>query len=349
MRNITYCIVLAMCMTPFSFIHAQDSSIEDLEAMKEVIVKEEKDLLRDEVNSIQEQLDSGEITFAEAETLKKEAAEKHALNIENRVAIIDNKIALKKRNKGVEITDDEDRAVVKISFGDSTEDDIFYLGTKYHKTKYDRRTTSALVFAFGLYNTIGEGQSLNDSEFEIGGSRFSEIGWAWKTRVFKESNWLRIKYGFSFEFNGIKPTDNRYFVDTGDQTELEEFEVDLDKSKFRLDNLVFPVHFEFGPSKKIEKKNYFRYSSRHQFKMGIGGYLGFNLSSRQKLKYKSEGENVKEKIKGDYNTNKIIYGLSTYVGWGDTSLYLKYELNTMFQDNPTKLHGVALGLRFDLD
>jgi hypothetical protein len=349
MRIITYCIALAMWMISIAASQAQETSIEKLESLKEVIINEEKDLLKEEVSTIQQQLDSGEITDTQAEQLKKEAAEKHALNIENRIAIIDNKIALLERNNTVEVLDDDDRTVVSISLGKSEENNIFYLGKKYHEPKYDRRTTSDLVFAFGLYNTIGDGQSLNDTDFEIGGSRFSEFGWAWNTRVFKESNWLRIKYGFSFEFNGIKPTDNRYFVDTGDQTELQEFEGNLDKSKFRLDNLVFPVHFELGPSRKIEKKNYFRYSTSNQFKVGLGGYFGFNLSSRQKLKYENEEGDVKEKLKGDYNTNKIIYGLSTYIGWGDTALYLKYELNTMFKNNTTDLHGVSLGLRFDMD
>ena len=67
--------------------------------------------------------------------------------------------------------------------------------------------------AVGLNNAIAEGQEIGDSDFKIGGSRFFEIGWAWKTRVFEESNWLRLKYGISFQFNGLKPTENRYFVE----------------------------------------------------------------------------------------------------------------------------------------
>lgn len=349
MRIFTYGIALAMWMISIAVCQAQETTIENLESLKESIINEEKDLLKEAVASIQQQLESGAISDTQAEQLKKEAAEKHALNMENRLAIIDHKVALLKRNENTDVIDDDDRAVIRISFGNNKEDNTFYLGRKYKERKYDRRTTSDLVFAFGLYNTLGDGQSLNDSDFEIGGSRFSEIGWAWKTRVFKESNWLRIKYGFSFEFNGLKPTDNRYLVDTGDHTELQEFDVNLEKSKFRLDNLIFPVHFEVGPSRKIDKENYFRYSTRHRFKAGFGGYFGFNLSSRQKLKYDHEEGNVKEKLKGDYNTNKIIYGLSTYIGWDDTALYLKYELNSMFKNNTPDLHGVSLGLRFDMD
>ncbi len=68
-----------------------------------------------------------------------------------------------------------------------------------------------------------EGQSINDSDFKVGGSRFFELGIAWRTRVFEHTNFMRFRYGFSFQFNGLKPTDNRYFVEEGDLTLLEEF------------------------------------------------------------------------------------------------------------------------------
>ncbi|MEZ4874090.1 MAG: hypothetical protein R2793_01200 [Flavobacteriaceae bacterium] len=349
MRLITLSIACAMWLLAMGQCHAQETTLQTLENSKEAIINEEKDLLKAEVEKINKQLENNEITEAEAEQLKAAAAEKHALNIENRLAIVDNKIALIERNNTVEVIDDEGRAVLSISLGKKDKDGTFYLGKKYKERKYDLRTTSDFVFAFGLNNAMGDGQSLNDSDFKIGGSRFAEIGWAWKTRVFKESNWLRIKYGFSFQFNGLKPTDNRYFVDTGAQTVLQEFDGDLDKSKFRMDNLVIPFHFEFGPSKKIEKDTYFRYSTRNQIKIGLGGYAGLSLGPRQKLKFSVDGEDVKQKLKANYNTNNLIYGLSGYIGWRDTALYLKYDLNPIFKDNATDLHNVSLGLRFDMD
>src|SRR5690606_25536706 len=126
--------------------------------------------------------------------------------------------------------------------------------------------------------------------------------WVWNTRVLKNSNWVRFKYGLSFQYNGIKPTDNRYFVDTGEETELQTYPLNLKKSKFRMDNVVVPIHFEFGPSKKIEHKDYFRYNTSNQFKIGIGGYGGINMGPRQKLKFNEDGESKKAKLKANYNT-----------------------------------------------
>ncbi len=348
MRTITYCIALAMWLIAVALGQAQETTVETLEASKEAIINEEKDLLKKAVEEINTQLTNGEISDAEAETLKQEVAEKHALNIENRLAIVDNKIALLERNKNVEVIDDEDRSVLKISLGNS-KDGMLYLGKKYKERKYDRRTKSHLTFSFGLNNAIGDGQTLDDSNFKVGGSRYAEIGLSWKTRVFKNTNWLRVMYGVSFQFNGLKPTDNRYFVDMGEQTTLETFPVNLDKSKFRMDNLVVPIHFEIGPSKKIEKENYFRYSTHNKFKIGLGGYAGINLGTRQKLRFDQDGEEVKQKLKADYNTSNFIYGISGYIGYSDISLYCKYDLNPIFKNNDVDLHNVSLGVRWDWD
>lgn len=333
------------------YCQAQETDLEAIAALKvekQQIIDQEKDALKTEVQAINDQLDNGDITQDEADRLKTEAAQKRALNIENRLAIVDNKIALIERN-GLESTEPEADKDAKEEDVDDTFFGVTVYSGDHHRRKYDRRTKSELVFAFGLNNAIIDGQSIDDSPYQIGGSRFTEIGLSWKTRVFKNSNWLRIKYGFSFTWNGLKPTDNRFFIDTGEQTELQVSEFDLDKAKLRMDNLVIPVHFEMGPSRRIDRENYFRYSERRSFKIGLGGYAGLNLGTRQKLKYKNNGENVKEKIKGNYNTNNFIYGLSGYVGWSSFSLYCKYDLNTIFKDNPVDERNISFGLRWDWD
>lgn len=308
--------------------------IEQLENQKEQIISEEKEALRKEVEAINRRAEAKEIDWEEAEKLKSEAARKHALNIQNRVAIIDNQIALLTREEGTEEFEWEDEE-------DEDDEDHWY-----NKSRYSR-TSTHLVVALGFNNALTEDQSINDSDFKVGGSRFFELGVAWRTRVFERSNFVRLRYGFSFQFNGLKPTDNRYFVENDEQTELVEYEVNLDKSKFRMDNLVFPVHFEFGPSKKVETPRSVWFSTHNKLKIGLGGYAGVNLGERQKLKYEIDGEKEKLKLKGDYNTNDFIYGLSGYVGFGGTSLYVKYDLNPIFKDPNPELHNISVGIRFD--
>lgn len=316
------------------------NKLDHFESEKEKIIQEEKGQLKLTLTGINDRLEQGMITAEQAKEQREKAAKKHALNMENRIAILENKLELEERNpdhtNSVSIFDNE--KVFHIDFNS---------GQK--KRPYDRRTTNDIVLAFGLNNAVSDNNSLDESDFKIAGSRFFEIGWAWKTRVFNNSNWLRLKYGVSFQFNGLKPTDNRYFVEEDDFTVLREFPVELDKSKLRMDNLVVPVHFEFGPSKRTETEEYFRYSTNKMLKIGIGGYAGVNIGERQKLKYEMDGEDRKDKLKGDYNTNELVYGLSGYLSLGGAALYAKYDLNPIFKDPNVEVHNVSLGLRFDLD
>lgn len=211
------------------------------------------------------------------------------------------------------------------------------------------RTTTHLLLAAGFNNALETGQSINESDFKPAGSRFFEIGIVWRTRVLENSNWLRLRYGVSFQFNGLKPTDNRIFFEEGENTFLNEYALDLDKSKFRMDNIVVPVHFEFGPSRRVDTDSKTWFSTANKLKIGLGGFAGFNIGERQKLKYEENGDKVKRKLKGNYNTNDLVYGLSGYMGWGSLALYVKYDLNPIFQSPNPELHNISVGLRFDVE
>ncbi|MGM0932193.1 MAG: hypothetical protein ACQEWD_01970 [Bacteroidota bacterium] len=343
MKTIIIYLVVSLSSLLFQEIYAQSKDsdygqVETLEKLKKEIVTEEKEELKKTVTSLNRLVEKGKITAESAKLQKETAAEKHAKNIENRITILENKFALESRNSP------NDKSVW-LTFGEDGK--VGSLDT--NPNKYDRRTTNDLVIAAGFNNALEDGQSLNDSDFKLAGSRFFEIGWAWKTRVFKNTNWLRFRYGVSFQFNGLKPVDNQIFEQDGNETYLTEFNYDLKKSKFRMDNLVAPVYFEFGPSTKIETDRSIRYSTVGKLKIGLGGYAGLNIGERQKLKYEVDGEKIKEKLKNDYNTNDFVYGLSAYLGWGGATLYGKYDLNPIFKDPNRELHNFSLGLRFDVD
>lgn len=356
MQNITKLIIFIALVLSVSLLNAQESDqdnseqIETLKSYKKQVEKEERELLKAEVEIISEQLKSGKISENEAERLKKQAAQKHAKNIENRIAILDNKIELLERNDDASSSDFNDNAI-SIRFGNDDDDDnAIFIGRHRRKPrKFDRRTTSDLVFAIGFNNAIIEGEKLDDSPYKIGGSGFVELGWAWKTRLLNNSNAIRLKYGFSVQWNKLNIKDNLYFVNTDGNITLEEFPVDVCVSKFRMTNLVFPVHFEFGPSRKIERKNYIRYSTKRQIKIGIGGYGGFNLGTLMKVKYSENGHKIKDKSRKGYNTADLIYGVSGYLALNTVGVYVKYDLSPIFKNQAVKQNNISLGLRFDMD
>ena len=113
MKIITYLIALSMWVTAVTYSIAQETNqeietkLELLRNSKEQIIEKEKEALKQEVQAINDRLESNNITETEAEELKKQVAEKRALNIENRLAIVENKIALLQRNDEFDLDDDE--------------------------------------------------------------------------------------------------------------------------------------------------------------------------------------------------------------------------------------------------
>ena len=106
MNTIVKIAVLACLCLIMGQAQAQDTlqnqnnqqRIERLKLQKERVSDDEKALLKIEVEQINKQFENGEITRQHAEDLKIEKAKRRALNIENRIIIIDNEMALLQRN-----------------------------------------------------------------------------------------------------------------------------------------------------------------------------------------------------------------------------------------------------------
>lgn len=320
----------------------------------ETITKEEKDALKSEVETVNQQLESGQITQAQADETKSKLADARAKSIEYRVGIEESKLTdlVKEKVEGKVSSDSDGRQFGFFwkSSGKNTEANKKRMDS-LNLYRSDRRTTSQLVFATGFNNTVNEGDlgTLNDSDFKFNKSQFYEWGITFNSRLAKNSNLLHAKYGLSLMYNNLRATENRSFVVNGDQTDLVENPIHLKESRFRNVYLVLPLHLEFDfTKKKVDgDKTYFR--SHESFRFGIGGYAGVNVKSKQILRYEVDGHKVKERTKGDFNVNNFVYGLSAYVGYGQVSLYAKYDLSPIFKDNTIDQNNVSLGLRFDLN
>lgn len=330
----------------------------------EKITTQEKDELKKEVEAIEKKLANGEISKEEADKLKMDAASQRAQNIETKIAIEEQKLSqlVKDKVDGKVEFENKKKGGTRIIIGGSsdnlgenqTEINLssmkVYQGKDDYIKKVSKRTTSQFVFAFGLNNVITEGESMNDSDYKVWGSHFYEWGLTLNSRIFKNHNLLHAKYGLSLMYNNLRPTDNRYFERIGNQTVLNTATVDLDESRFRNVYLTAPVHLEFDFSpKKTDKDGNSYFRTHKSFRLGIGGYGGVRIKSKQILKYENDGNKVKNKEKGDFNVSDFSYGLSSYIGYGQISLYAKYDLNPMFKNNTIDQNNISLGLRFDFN
>jgi len=315
------------------------AEIKAVEEYRTGIEESEKQGLQEDILKIEERLGKGEITKEEAQAQKEEAAQKRALNIEDKTSIANSQIALLERNKTFKAAYEREGynntfqigRFVKLTSGPSKRD------TTGTKDRLNRRTFSYLVFAVGANNLVTDG-AVAHSDFKYAGSRFYEWGLTYNTKLSKNSNLFHLQYGLSLMYNDLKATDNRFFVDSGKETTLETNAIHMEDSRFRNVNLVIPVHFELDFGK-----------IRHEgFRVGLGGHAGVNVKTKQILKFDTDGQKTRQVTKGNFNVNDFVYGISSYIGYKSTSLYLKYDLNPLFKDNAVDRNNISLGVRFDL-
>lgn len=320
-----------------------ESQVKSISSEIEKITKEEKSALKIEVEAVNVALENSKITKEEADKEKQKLAEARAKNIENRVSVEQQKLEdlVQQKVDG------------KLKATDSTHHSYsFYFPAMKVKDKNDvseKRTTSQFVLAFGANNLVTN-KAVANSDFYYWQSQFFEWGFTENTRIFKNHNLLHLKYGFSVMYNNIRPTDNRYFVAASNgQTNLEVFPFEIEDSSFKNVYLVAPLHLEFDFSRNKSEDGKSSFSTHKGVRFGIGGYGGLRIKSKQKMDYNSDNEKIRIKTKGDFNTNDFIYGVSTYLGYKSTTLYLKYDLNPLFENNTIDQNNISLGVRFDFN
>lgn len=339
--NLFFIVVLV-----FAFqVKAQDpkTKIKQLSEDIETIVKIQKAQLTQTLEDVEKRLEKREITEEQAKAFKKEAADTTANTIE--------KLTSEKANLIADYT----KELIQISLQDSLtvrENDStkqrFKIEFIRNKNQVYKRTTEQVIIGFGLNNVLinNELSSLDNSPYAIWNSNFLELGYNFKTAFSKTSSLWNIRYGASFTWNELKLFDNQYHIDNNGQTQIATHSESLKKSKLRQTQLIVPVNLEWDFSKKMTKNDKTFYPRDQAMKIGLGAYGGLRLNTKQILKFNAPRDSKKEKLNNDYNMNNLIYGLMGYVGYRDTSLYVKYDLNPLFKDTETR--NLSLGIRWDL-
>jgi hypothetical protein len=345
MQKIILYISIAL-LTLVNTVCAQEKTFEqkakEIAVQIKTIAEEEKRALKSEVEALDKAVELGKMTKEEAATLKAKIAEERAKNIETKIAAQEK--ALRDLVNGNVNEEESNDSLKKNSFAIPGG----FKSKNYDKNKSENRTTSQAVFAGGYNNLVTDGAVAN-SQFGYGRSGFYEWGVTWNTRLSNNSNLLHLKYGVGFMYNQLHATDNRVFADINNQTVLVDAGVETKAKRTYFKNVYFvvPMHleFDFSKTKMVDDKKVFKSHTGARF--GIGGFVGVNTNSKQFIEYEQNGYKFKEKQKGDFNVNDFTYGLSTYIGYRASSLYLKYDLNPIFKNNPVDQNNISLGLRFD--
>ncbi len=353
MRNLTIYFIVMLCLF-LNSINAQEtfeSRAKKIATAIEKITNDEKVGLKMEIENVNLEIEKGLISRDQADAKKLKLAKFRAVAIENRINDEQDKLnaLVKEKVEGkIAESNTSDSIVYKFSnrIGLKILNDSVKKVVLFNKEK---RTSSQFVFAFGLNNLVTDNR-VAKSDFRYYGSHFYEWGLTLNSRILKNNNLLHAKYGLSVMYNNLRPANNRFFEENGEQTNLIVSSNHLNDSRFRNVYLVVPAHLEFDFSGTATEKGRTTFRTHKSVRIGIGAYAGVNLKSKQVLKYEdSNNNNVRSVSKGDFNTNDFIYGLSAYAGYKSTSLYLKYDLNPLFRNSLKDQNNISLGIRFDLN
>jgi hypothetical protein len=334
------------------------------------ITKNQKDSLKAKVIAIDKQIKKGEITKTIAAALKQENAVYHATQIEVKVgaqerllqALVQDKtngkIGSAKKNAFEEeaintfkVGNKVFRFTVNKNEAENTLEESSKEEENNKNRKKNRATTTQFIFAMGVNNVLQDHRlsSLNDSEYKFWQSHFYELGLSWKTRLTQDASQIYFKYGVSFLWNNLRLDDNKYHVKNEEVIEVRSFSENLSESRLRQVQMNFPVHFEWDFSKNKKGRDGFVFDGvNNAVRLGIGGFVGFKLGTRQYLEYRDKDEVAVEEVQYDnFNMNTVNYGLSAYLGYRYASLYVKYDLNPLFKD--TEIRNISMGIRLDLN
>lgn len=342
MKKYIFFLIVVIMLLLSRTAYAQNEGIEE---QMQSIELEEKAALKEKIITINKRMEDSEIDLETAAELKEDAAMYHARRIKKRQSELQTKAVQQDS-----IPQEDDDEVIRIEIGkkkveikakESTADSIPEGRRRFH------RTTSSFSVSFGMFHTLTEGNSINDGPYDLGKSRAFEMASIFKTRLTNNSSLLNLHYGVGIGFYSLSISDNQFFARDGAETVLQRSDVSFDKNRFGITQVFAPLHLEFDFSKSSIIKNGKRPSSDQSIRIGVGGYGAVTVSSYAKQKYDKDGQRVKNKARGNFNTNTLVYGLSGYVGYKDFLIFAKYQLTPLFESNTVDEYPLVFGVRFE--
>jgi len=296
-------------LTPDEFTR----KVNDISYDIDVIIKNNKDKLKNELNEIEKKVENKELTKEEADKLRNEKAEIYARLIEE------------------ETREQEDK--IKVLINNKIEDNINFSAdmSAYQRKLIEKKVLFVEELFFGNSMMLFDGKTNKDIYKSSAVSSFG-VSLGTKTRLGKETSHLFWKADVGIVAHIFRLQHNRTIVDAGDETILEEVPFATKSSgisfvDFRLSNYI---EYDFSKKKYDDFGNQI-IRSRKSLYVGLGGYIGVNSKMDAVLKYEMDGEDYTQTTNSHFNTEKFIYGGGVYVGYKFISLKATYNFNQLFK------------------
>lgn len=216
-------------------------------------------------------------------------------------------------------------------------------------------TVQNFSFDFGINSYHNEGTFPDEENQPYGvrpwGSWYVALNSIQRTHI---GGALFLEWGGGFSWYNFKfQNDNVTMVEGPEQVEfITDFagqDVAYEKSKLTVShvNVSFVPVIQFG-SKKQQKhskfwKDWYSDYDERGFRIGVGGYAGYRLGSRTKVKVDGD----KDKERDNFYLENLRYGLRFQMGYRGTDIFVNYDLNNLFSENRgPELSAISFGLMF---
>ncbi|MFD2572270.1 outer membrane beta-barrel protein [Spirosoma soli] len=225
------------------------------------------------------------------------------------------------------ITKKKDGVTIVVDRKNESKDDSIKNHRDYTKTSSKRSFNSwarSVDFQIGLNTLLTQ---TNVAAYPTGlyelkpiGSRYFAVAFAQRPTIISgKRTRLSLYYAAEASWNNYMFENNVVATKGATQMEFITPSEELKKSKLTTFALQVPV---------VPRVSFYNASGRKVFHLGVGGFVGYRLDSYTKIKRQN---NEKDHEHASFYLNDLRYGLVSHIGVLKTNLFVKYDLNSVFQ------------------
>ncbi|WBA43112.1 porin family protein [Hymenobacter canadensis] len=229
---------------------------------------------------------------------------------------------------------------VSVHLGDSGNSDSLKLAKRAKNANRSNHSDFGIDLGLSVLTNRTAPQNQSFPNLRPGGSRYVSLNWHYLQRLGGTRSPLYLLTGPEVAFNNyMLEGNNRFRSLNGSTFVVPEPELNIEKSKLATTSVNLPL---------MALLNFRDANYKSTFRIGAGGFVGYRLGSRTKLKYEQDGRTRKDKDRGSYNLEDLQYGLQGTIGLRSITLFAKYNLNELFQDQPTSFQAQTLSFGISL-
>jgi len=236
------------------------------------------------------------------------------------------------------------KVTVTVKSNESDTTDIYRKGgTRVYKARKETNSSRNnwkvnTDFHLGL-NTWAGGpgvQTFGGNSYELDplGSRYFAISATQNPAIVRTSRFkLGIRYGLQVAWNNFMFQEGVVVRKGPDAVLFDPYPTPLTKSKLTVCNLEIPVMPQFS---------FYNSSKKRAFNIGFGGFVGYRIDSYTKIKQEN-GDKFHDHA--GFYLNNLQYGVQGTIGLANFNFFVKYNLNTSFQDGRgPAVHPLSFGI-----